>query len=333
MIAVTALLTLFALWCYTKFEAMAFMESGYGIWKAKETFIERCDFGSDVYLGDSQADAGIVPHRLSAASTNLALAGGTAIESNFFLRRILACPNPPRRVVLSFGLIALQVVQPFLWETAERYRTLGLTELRDVSTTADMLGDHSYARVETRDGTTGVLRDLIYGLHLPSIYFSALLEGRLFMRRSPNLARFSEVINSRGYPNYRQPAIANHERFSQFEKSFEALPLQVYYLDTMVNELEQRHIEVDFLITPIDRSEGIDLSAIGQYQAFLAKEQARYPSLHILQSDVPLWDSRMFVDGVHLNNAGAEKFTALLDGCLRSASATSGACRFASDEN
>ena len=122
-VALIATLALLSVWYYAKRQAIAFMELGYGVWKMPRRLLSLAASSDPTsFSAICKPIWAIIPRGLSASSTNLALAGGTPVESYFLLERILTCPTVPRRVVLAFGVSAFQEIEPFLWESAVRYR-------------------------------------------------------------------------------------------------------------------------------------------------------------------------------------------------------------------
>ena len=63
--------------------------------------LQRCDLGEVLVVGDSRAAVDVMPALLPVQVTNLAVGGGMPIEAYIAVARALACPVPPRRVVIS----------------------------------------------------------------------------------------------------------------------------------------------------------------------------------------------------------------------------------------
>jgi hypothetical protein len=81
--------------------------------------------------------------------------------------------------------------------------------------------------------------------------------------------------------------------------------LNLNYLDAMVRYLEQHHIAVYFIRTPLREAS----PALGNEQVFQAVLRSRYPQVRFLDfREYPLSDSD-FYDVEHLNRGGARKFS------------------------
>lgn len=332
-IALAAALALAAVWAYATLRPMAFLESGYPVWKAKHEMIGACDLGALAVFGDSQADSAFIPERMPMAATNLGFAGGTPIENHYFVKRALACGHRADFVLLSFGPSALGLIQPWLWQNAVRYGMLGATELGEIRSTAAAIGDPTYLEVKTREGLTGLQRDIVYQMRVPSIYFNSLVEGRVFLRAQQNEAKFREVRAARGYPNY---GAGGGGLPGAAIDAFQPLPLQQRYLEDTVAMFGKAGVPVHFLITPLSRERfgPAGQQPLDDYLAFLRRIEARHPNFRLLQDRVPLWPKAMFVDGAHLTKAGAETFTDLLARCMAARSTKDAAparCAFALD--
>jgi hypothetical protein len=61
IMAVSALLSFAAIWTWVVTMPMAFMDSEYPSWRAKQIMLDRCDLGQAIVLGDSRAAADMNP--------------------------------------------------------------------------------------------------------------------------------------------------------------------------------------------------------------------------------------------------------------------------------
>ena len=315
-ILIAAAVGLFGTGWYATQQPMNFLESGYPVWKAKQSLLASCDLGSTAVFGDSQADSAFVPTVMPGQATNLGFAGGTPIDAYFFVRKGIACNKHPPRLMLSFGAEAFTHIQPWLWDNAVRYGYLGRPELDEVRTTAQAIGDPSFERVTTRVGFKGRLRDTLYATHFPAIYFSSLVEGRIFQRRHSNDKKLGEVLAQRGYPNYGRGGAAVPK---PLPASFAPLPLQVYFFEKTLATLEQAGIPIDFVLTPVSAARmqaGVSPMLAG-YLSYLRDVASRHPNFHVVQDAVPVWQPEQFTDGMHLNDNGARAFSMHLGRCLQ----------------
>ena len=80
-----------------------------------------CDLGEIMQFGDSLLEAGIVSHGLPLVSTNFSAGGLSPMDSYFLVHRALACPNFPKRALLSFGVADFLQIQEAFWANTIRF--------------------------------------------------------------------------------------------------------------------------------------------------------------------------------------------------------------------
>ena len=309
--AAFAIIGFAAVWLWVVLAPMAFLDPEYGAWLAKEHFLARCDLGNIVVVGDSRAAADIEPALLPGRITNLALGGGEPIEAYVALRRALACPNPPRRVVISFG--AGHFVRPDLfWERSVGYGFLGFSDLEELRRVSRSLGDESIYAKPSVDGLPPRLRAALYALHFPSLYFGSLLHGGVFLRIWQNEAALSRATESRGQYFFGTAPGASIVAIEGHLSAFQPLPILDWYFDQMLALLAVRGIEADFVATPMNEAtwRSVRPDVREDFAAYLARYAERYPNLHIIGPVMPHWPDRYFGDAFsHLNPEGASHFS------------------------
>ena len=97
------------------------------------------------------------------------------------MRRALACPNPPRRVVISFD--PAHFVQPDLfWDRSVRFGALDMAELADLRAVSERLGDVSVLDQKRAAGLPRGIRALLCAARFPSRYFKGLLKAGILLR-------------------------------------------------------------------------------------------------------------------------------------------------------
>src|SRR5215475_5260309 len=79
------------IWAYVLARPEAFMESGYPVWEAKQSFISSCDLGEAMISGDSRAEAAVDPRGLDIPTRNISFGAETPVEGYLFARRAMAC--------------------------------------------------------------------------------------------------------------------------------------------------------------------------------------------------------------------------------------------------
>jgi hypothetical protein len=320
-LAASMLLSFGAIWLWVAAVPMAFMDPEYPAWVAKETLLQRCDLGELVVLGDSRAAADIQPARLRSRTTNLAVGGGEAIEALAALRRVLACRNRPKQVILS--LDAGHFVRPDLfWERSVRYGFISAAEIAELGAASEVTGDHSVYRARGAGGLPPAVRDWMYWVRFPSFYFASLAHGGGALRWWRNQTTLRNTLASRGHYAFGTGSGSTAVAFDGHLTSFEPLPILDHYFRQLLAELDRLGIETRFVAMPVnDATWGqVRPAMLAGFAAYLANYERRYSHFHVDGDLMPHWPDRFFGDEFcHLNPAGAEKFSTELDQRLQDA--------------
>jgi hypothetical protein len=319
VLGATAVLSLAAVWLFVAAAPLAFLDPEYPYWQAKLDLLHRCDLGTVLVVGDSRAAVDIIPARLGIAASNLAVGGGEAIEAYAAVRRALACPEPPRRVIVSID--AGHFVRPDLfWDRTVRYGFLDPTDLRELGAVSEKLGDVSLLDQKRGDGLPRGLRATLYAWRFPGLYFGSLLRGGVVARWWGNSAALAAGIAARGQYFFGTAAGSDAVAIEGHLDEFTPLPVLDAYFDRALALLAARRIPVDFIAMPLNQETALAVRPalrVG-FAAYLAGYAARYANFHILGPLLPAWDDAWFGDEfAHLNPAGAALFSARLGDCLR----------------
>lgn len=303
-------------WIYVASFPMAFLPGGYPAWVAKSTMLKQCQLGQVAFFGDSRLESGVVPKLLPVEATNFGLAAGTALEVHSAVRRVLACETPPAQVVISLIPSHLGVLDRYFWLNTLLYGFVSPSELLDLEAVAAELNDKTvFTAAQTPEGLSGRLRNWIYAAGMPMLYFSSLVEGRVFGRAKPNQTRLQEVLLSRGYSSYGEGQGA---AVPAAHKTFVASPLQVEMLERTLAMARARGVDVLLMAMPTAdmTADQASVTEERRYLDFLQDIARRHPGTQLLTPAVPRWPQDMFVDGVHLNNGAARLFSQMLAGCF-----------------
>ena len=303
---------IFLVWAYVANFPIAFMESGYASWAAKNTLLHECQLGEIAFFGDSRLEAGIVPADFPVPSANFGLAGGGAIEARVAVDRALACHDLPRQAVITLVPEHFGPVSPFYWLLSLRYGFLSLGDVRSVEQLAGELGDTDTFATKTPDGLSGPVRDWLYATHFPSFSFASLIRGRVFGRNDVNRARLAEIIQSRGWAAYEGGNLADSLHPDQFIVS----KVQDAELRAALTALRDRGVATALLVMPFAPTHQETDAVLAAYVAHLSEIAAQTGSV-VLDPAVPFWPAGLFADGAHLDTAGAGAFTRALATCLK----------------
>lgn len=314
LLALSAALCFALVWIWVAAVPIAFMDPEYASWRAKQILLDRCDLGEAIILGDSRAAADIIPDRLPFAATNLAVGGGEPIEALSALRRALACPRPPRLVILSFDPGHFTHTDLF-WERSVRFGFMSGADIAGLRLASLATGDLSVYESHHTDGIPSVLRDRLSLMRFPPYYFSSLAHGGGFLRWTRNEQALAETLAARGHYYFGIEAGSARVALDGHMDRFEPLPILDRYFSEILSLLEARGIPAMFIPMPINEAtwREVEPRMRDGFAAYLAGYARRYPGFIVEPDIMPHWPDRLFGDAFcHLNPDGAERFSALL---------------------
>ncbi len=313
-LALSAMLTFALVWVWILAMPMAFMDPEYASWRAKEVLLERCDLGEAIILGDSRAAADILPARMPFRMANLAVGGGEAIEAYAALSRALECPSPPRLVIIS--LDPGHFVRPdMFWERSVRYGFLSQADIASLRDASRQTGDASIYEARHAEGLPTRLRDVLYRIHFPPLYFASLAHGVGFLRWSANHRAFQTTLSAMGHYYFGTEPGSSSVALDGHLAAFVPLPILDFYFDKLVGELDRRGIDTRFMAMPVNQATWNEVlpDVREQFTAYLAGYERRYPHFKVASDAIRHWPDRYFGDMFnHLNPEGAERFSSEL---------------------
>jgi hypothetical protein len=306
-------------WLWVAAAPMAYLDPEYPVWRAKLGMLRRCDLGQVLVVGDSRAAVDVIPALLPAPVTNLAVGGGMPVETYIAVKRALACPLPPQRVVIS--LDAAHFVLPDLfWERSVSYGFVTPSDLAMLRRVARETGDASLTVPKRPDGLPFWLRARLYAWRFPSLHFASLAKGGIFLRLWRNRAILAQTLAARGQYFFGRDAGSAVVASEGNMTAFAPLPVLDRYFDLTLSLLAARGIPVDFVAMPMNEAtaHAVRPEVRAAYAAYLARYAARYPDFHVIGPPMPAWPDRYFGDEFsHLNPDGAALFSTDFAACMR----------------
>ena len=324
VMALSAIISFAVVWAWVAAMPMAFMDAEYPSWRAKEVMLDRCDVGEAIILGDSRAAADILPGRLPFPTVNLAVGGGEAIEALAAAKRALACHTPPRLAIISFDPGHFTLPDLF-WERSVRFGFLSAPDIAELRQASLRTGDDSVYGKGLTDGLPSIVRDWLYRVRFPSLYFSSLTHGGGLLRWDRNQQMLAATLSARGHYYFGTETGSDTVAVDGHMDTFHPLPILDAYFDQLLALLNQRRIEALFVAMPVNEAtwRSVHPGVRRAFAAYLAGYERRYPNLHVVGDIMPHWPDRYFGDQFcHLNPEGAERFSAQLARLLQEAPPT-----------
>lgn len=317
--AASAAVVMLLTWAWVITMPLAFLDPEYAAWLAKEELLARCDLGAMIVLGDSRAAADVLPAAMPYVTTNLAVGGGEPVEALAAARRALSCPHPPRRVLLSFN--PGQFMHPDLfWERTVRFGFVSNREVAELGRESRAAGDPSVYENGHGDGLVGPVRALLYAVRFPSLYFSSLEKGGVFLRLFQNRRALHDHLAARGQYYFGVAAGCSDVAAEGHLTDFRPLPVLDRYFDHLLALLAAAGVEVDFIAMPVneDTRAAMRPELREGFAAYLHRYEVRYPNFRVRGAVLRGWPDRLFGDAFsHLNPSGAKLFSAIVATCIR----------------
>lgn len=317
-------------WVWIAAMPLAYLDPEYPVWRAKLAMLQRCDVGEVLIVGDSRAAVDLMPSLLPMRASNLAVGGGVPIEAYLVVARALACPVPPRRVVIS--LDAAHFTTPDLfWERSVKFGFVTLRDLALLRRLGRETGDTSMSVPQRPDGLPAWLRGQLYAWRFPPFYFANLVKGGGFLRLRRNQAAYAQALAARGQYFFGRDPGSSTVAIEGHLAAFRPLPVLDRYFDRMLALLAARGIPADFVAMPMNQAtrQAVRPEVRAGFAAYLAGYAARYGNFHVVGRPMPAWPDRYFGDEFsHLNPPGAALLSARFGRCLRQRmlQATAAAC-------
>lgn len=305
-------------WLWIVAMPMAFLDPEYPAWRAKQLLLARCDLGDTLILGDSRAATAMMPAAWQVTATNLAVGGGEPIEALAALDRALQCKVPPRLVILSFDAVHFTWPDLF-WERTARFGFVDAKEIGTLREVSRHLGDVSIYELRHTDGFPSWLRDAMYRVRFPSLYFTSLAKGGVLLRWKRNRATLAATLTARGQYFFGTAAGSDIVAADGHLSEFRPLPVLDWYFNRLLQQLAAHRIPAVFIAVPMNdaTAHAAAPGVAAAFRAWLAGYEARYPGFQVVGQVMPHWPDAWFGDGfAHLNPAGAARFSTGLERCL-----------------
>lgn len=289
---------------YTAFCPMYYMDGEYPMWKAQKDQIRSGEQNfSLLILGDSRVKAALIPEVLSDGAYSLALGGASPCLMFYTMETYLQNHQAPETVLMTFT--PAHFTYETFWSRAIYYHQLSVSQEAEIFETARRFDASLYCRDH-------YFRDwMSYRLRLPNQYVTPLLNSGFTGRYSKNTAIYEDIMKNRGH-TYFGTADSCDQPFAETQKQhFEHDPIFDDYLDRLIELLLERDVTVIVEQTPINRASSEILSPVvlAEIEQYYSALRQKFPSVRV-QTKPYVYDNDHFGDNSHLNQKGAETYSA-----------------------
>ena len=195
----------------------------------------------------------------------------------------------------------------WFWSRSARCNLFRYADLEEIRAQEEKLSPGLLYRSDYGAEPPGFLKNLMYVYHFPPYDMADLIGARIILRLKANKQAYDETSRQAGVEHISDNKNCAKKGLYEGEGKFYANPLITHYFDQLIRDLKSRMIEVKIIQAPVS-----EISAAGINSQFAATFQ-EFLSQHSNGADVgllfPVADDCDFRDDVHVNKAGAEKFS------------------------
>ena len=305
-------------WLYVAAMPMAFLSRDYPLWIAKREMLDRCRVGTVAVFGDSRTLAAVVPDAMPIPVTNFAMSGTSPIETYFAVERALRCAAPPKLVVIAHGALKFGGDSDY-WNFSARTGFLSYAQMRAVDADAARLHDSAIQDLRRGDQLSPALRDALFAVRFPSLYFDSLVNAFVATRLSHNREAYRDNLRASGHALFGSANGASAATGEGQQPSFQVSPLINLYFDRTLALLAGHHVPVVVVSMPVSHATFAAMRPrLGeQFAAYLRGKERDHPGLRFAGPSIPCWPDEFFGDDWHFNARGAEAYSRDLGPWLR----------------
>jgi len=309
--------TVGVVWFYIIAFPMAYSGRDYPLSLAKSDLIAQCRPNEVAIFGDSRVVAGVLPTAMQVPVENLAFPAASPVETYFFVKRLLRCPQPPRLVIIAHSA-SMYPQDKYFWSVFAGMGLLSTADMRTVEANARALDDDELQHAERPTAIPFSLLPQLYAMRFPPLYFGNLLGGYVAARWRYNERAMHDAITSSGRSSFGtadgSDAVSDEAQMADWRVS----PLVNLYLDRTLALLAARHVPVMIMTMPINAATCAHLPPVVQPRltAYLAQVKQAYPNVEFVDSTIPCWPNRFYGDAWHFNMSGAIAYSLKLQQVL-----------------
>jgi hypothetical protein len=314
-------------WIYVVKYPMCFLDSGYPQLKYKTEMALKLPANSIVILGDSRAEASLIPARIGPDVYNLSISASTSIDTLAISRILVSSPHPLSPSPLDC------ILTGHFWDISVRFGLLDLKDVEEIRTRSRYFNDpvlwsnegnplHNRTLLfgpKTPFDIDAQLKTILYTFRFPSFFFSSLISHDVFDRHRRNIETYRTMRETRGW---RLVGTLNgtHELAPEADlPTFLPSPLLDSYLAETIGLFKSNNIPVYFVAVPFNENTIAKLHRdfVDGFAGYLKNYELRYSNFHLLGDPFPALPWEDFGDSAHVNEQGALRYSDNVAALLR----------------
>ena len=285
---------------------MNYFDEEYPYWKEQKDYITEGGKNNEIlFLGDSVAKVGILPKIVSDNSYNIAIGGTTSVEMYYSLNTYLKNNKPPKKIFMAFS--------PIHYSHLEWYKTRTiyfhyLTFEEMIESEKIILKDDDIFFYEK----PGLFwEDMECFLRFPNKYYLTIRNSKL-KRKTQNESQYENARAANGRMFF--PPVFNWEmKYKENKyvtKGFQKRKSIDCYLKKIFTLAKENNIKVYIIQMPINKITYESLKKRDYIKNFneYMEELSKNTDIHI-EKELPIYDTKLFDDYMHLSKEGAEIYT------------------------
>lgn len=284
-----------------------YMDDEFPMWQQEKDYVsESQDYNDIVTIGDSICKGNIIPDEIGDGVINIALGGSTPIEMYYALSSYIQNHRCPQKVIILFNPSDYTSFGCFLSRDCY-FHYLTNKQFREVYKVADKYSDNLF----TNEDTSRQVRE--YSLFCPEKYMAAIYNSHFVNRITYNEQKYNEMFSSKGNNIFGMAESCSDANDIVNAQDFCVDSVIKDYLYKIMNLCAKNGIETIVEQPPFNTAtvNGLTDEYKGDLTLFFSELKAAYPNATIVDK-LNVYPDDCFGDTAHLNQHGAEKYTAYI---------------------
>jgi len=305
-------LGIFILTIFVSYGKMLYLDQEYPMWKFKIDYAKESADSQNIIFGDSRALAGFIPEEIDENFINLAVGGGTSIETYYLLKNLLE-NNIPKKIILSISPFHMETSDVFFGRTVA-FDLLSNRELQEIIDVTKKLNYNLLTKEKYKSTMDLYKFQAISFLKLNNFFLDYRSNLKAFslnpLRPILNYNISKEVKSDDGQYNFGNQEYSSGLNEESVSEEFIPNKILDHYYHKILNLLSENEIKVYVINTPFNQSsfENTSLNYKNGYNEYILQLKNKYPDV-LWFNELIFYSNDFFGDPSHLNKKGSKKFS------------------------